>query len=55
MRAVLEVGEYMDSVEEALVKRFLPKLLGLESISGRMRKLLYLGAEMAGIEIPNPT
>ena len=49
------VGEYMVPVEEALANKFLPKLLGLQSISGRLRKLLYLGAKRAGIGIPNPT
>ena len=48
------IGEYMGSVEEALAKRFMQKLLGMESISGSMRNILVLGANMAGLVISNP-
>ena len=48
------VGEYMGPVEYALANKFLTKILGLESILGRLRKLLYLGSKRAGIAIPNP-
>ena len=55
MRTVLGCGEYMVPVEEALSNKFLTKLLGLKSISGRLRKLLALGAKRSGLGIPNPT
>ena len=45
----------MGLVEEALVNNFLPKILGLESISGSLRKLMDLGAKRAGLGILNPT
>ena len=40
MQTVLGVGEYIGPVEKALENKFLMKLLGLESIPGRLRKLL---------------
>ena len=39
---ILGNGEYMGPVEEAPKKKFLTKQLGLEIISGRMKKLLAL-------------
>ena len=45
----------MGLVEEALVNNFLPKILGLESISGSLRKLMDLGDKRAGLGILNPT
>ena len=53
MRTVPGVGEYMGPVEEALANKFLPKLLGLQSISGGLRKLLALGAKRSGLGIPD--
>ena len=44
----------MVPVEEASENKFLPKILGLESISGRLRKLLDLGEKREGIGILNP-
>ena len=44
----------MSPVEEALANKFLPKLLGLQSISGRLRKLLALGYKRSGLSIPDP-
>ena len=41
----LGVREYMIPVEEALANKFLLKLLGIQSIAGRLRKLLNLGAK----------
>ena len=37
-----------------MAKHFLPKLMVLESISGRMRKLLALVAKRAGLGITKP-
>ena len=37
-----------------MANKFLTKILGLESILGRLRKLLGLGANTAGLRIPNP-
>ena len=45
----------MRPVEEALDNKFLPKLLGLQIISGRLRKLLALGDKRSGLGIPDPT
>ena len=45
----------MSPVEEALANKFLPKLLELQSISGRLRKLLALGYKRSGLSIPDPT
>ena len=45
----------MVPVEEALEKQILPKILVLESISERLRKLLSLGANRAGLGIQNLT
>ena len=45
----------MGLVEEALVNNFLPKILGLESISGSLRKLMDLGDKREELGIPNPT
>ena len=45
----------MVPVEEALANKFLSKLLGLESISERLRNILDLEANRAGISIPNLT
>ena len=45
----------MSPVEEALSNKFLPKLLELQSISGRLRKLLALGDKRSGLGIPDPT
>ena len=45
MLTVLGVREYMITVEEALANKFLLKLLGIQSISGRLRKRLNLGAK----------
>ena len=42
-------------MEEVLANTFLPKLLGLESISGRLGKLLLLRANRAGLGISNLT
>ena len=55
MQTIPGVGEYMGPVEEALENKFLPKILGLESISVRLRNLLDLGAKRAELGIPNPT
>ena len=44
----------MIPVEEALANKFLPKLLELQSISGRLRKLLALGDKRSGLGIPDP-
>ena len=44
----------MIPVEEALANKFLPKLLELQSISGRLRKLLALGYKRSGLGIPDP-
>ena len=55
MQTVPRVREYMGPVEKAFVNKFLPKILGLESISGRLRKLLALGAKRAGLGILNLT
>ena len=38
------VGEYMGPNEEVLANKILPKLLGLQSISGSLGNLLALGA-----------
>ena len=43
MQTVPEVGEYMGPVEEPSAKKFLPKLLVMESTSGSLRKLMALG------------
>ena len=43
----------MSPVEEALSYKFLPKILGLESISGWMRKILDIGYKRAGLFILN--
>ena len=45
----------MGPVDEALEKIFLPKLLGLESIPCRLRKLIYLENKRAGLVIPKQT
>ena len=45
----------MIPVEEALANKFLPKLLELQSISGRLIKLLALGYNISGLGIPDPT
>ena len=45
----------MGPVDEALEKIFLPKLLGLDSISGRLRKLIYLENKRAGLVIRKQT
>ena len=45
----------MVPVEEALGNKFMPKLLGIQSISGRLRKLLSLGANRSGLGITYPT
>ena len=55
MQTVLEVGEHIGLVEEALENKFLMKLLGLDSISGMLRKILALGAKRAELKITNPT
>ena len=55
MQTVLEVGEHLGLVEEALANTFLMKLLGLDSISGMLRKILALGAKRAELKIKNPT
>ena len=54
LQTVLGVGEYMVPVEEAISNKFLPKLMGIHSISGRLRKFLALGARRAGIVILEP-
>ena len=41
-------------MEEALANKFLTKLLAIQSISGRLKKLLALGAKRAGLGILNP-
>ena len=45
----------MGPVEEALENKFLSKLMGLQSISGRLMKLLDLGSKRTRIRIPNTT
>ena len=55
MRTVLGVWEYIVPAKEALENKFLPKLLGLESISRRLSKLLLLGAKMEVLGILSPT
>ena len=45
----------MGPVEEALANKFLSKLIGLQSISGRLMKLLDLGSKRTRIRIPNTT
>ena len=45
----------MGPVEETLANKFLPKLLGLQSISGRLRNILALGSKRDGLVIPNLT
>ena len=42
MQTVPGVGDYMSPVEEALANKFLPKILGIQSISGKLIKLLAL-------------
>ena len=54
MRPV-EVGEYVSPVEEALANKFLLELLGLQSISVKLRKLLALGSKSSGLGIQDPT
>ena len=44
----------MGPVEEALANKFLPKLLGLQSISERLRKQLSPEVNRAGLQIPDP-
>ena len=44
----------MSPVEEALANKFLPKLLGIQSISGNLIKLLALGDKRSGLNIPDP-
>ena len=53
MRPV-EVGEYVSPVEEVLDNNFLPELLGLQSISVKLRKLLALGSKSSGLGIRDP-
>ena len=55
MQAVSGVEEYMGLMDEAPENKFLTKLLGLERILGRLRKLLALGSKRSGIGIPNRT
>ena len=55
MHTIPGVREYKGLVEEALANKFLPKLLGLQSISGRLRELLDLRSKRAGLGIPDPT
>ena len=55
MQTVLGVGDYMSPVEEALANKFLPELLGIQSISGKLIKLLNLGDKRPGLNIPDPT
>ena len=43
----------MVPVEEALANKFLPKIIGLESISGRLSNLPSLWAKREGLRIPN--
>ena len=54
MQTILRVREYMDPAKEDLLNKFLPKLMLLEIISGRLRKLLALGSKREGLGIPNP-
>ena len=49
------VREYMNPLEEALANKFLQKLLGIQSISGRLRNLPALGAKISVLRIPDPT
>ena len=55
MRTVPGVGEYMSPVEEAPANKFLLKLLGFQSISVRLRKVLALGSKSSGLGIPDST
>ena len=55
MRTVPGGGEYMVPVEKALADKFLPKMLVMESISGRLREILAILAKRLGLNIPNPT
>ena len=53
MHTVPGVIEYMGPMEKALANNFMPKLLGLDSISGRLRKLMEIGYNRAGLGIMN--
>ena len=55
MRTAPGVREYMGPAEKESENKFLPKLLGLESISGRLRKVLALVPKKAGLRILNLT
>ena len=55
MRNAPGVREYMGPAEKESENKFLPKLLGLESISGRLRKVLALVPKKAGLRILNLT
>ena len=45
----------MGPMEQTITNKFLPKLLGKERISGRLRNILELGTIRAGLGIPDPT
>ena len=51
MRTVPGFREYIGPVEEALANKFLTKLLGLQSISGRLLKILSLEYKREGLRI----
>ena len=53
MLTVPGIREYMRPVEEALANKFLLKLLGIQSISGRLRDLPAQVSKRAGIKVPN--
>ena len=55
MCTVIGAREYMGPVEEALEKKFLPKILGLDSISGSLMKPLALRSKIEELGILNPT
>ena len=38
-----------------MANKFLPKIMGLDSISESLRKLMALGSNSSGLGIPNPT
>jgi hypothetical protein len=54
LRTVPGVAALFDPVEKAIRSRFLPALLGVDSISAEMRLLMAQGVKQAGLGIRNP-
>ena len=55
MQTIPGVREYMSPLEEEMPSKFLPKLQGLQSISGRLINILSPGAKISELGIPDPT